>query len=145
MDVCPEGLKFSEDQKRCVERCDLWTLNKTTGEAQCVSECPETAPLKRASQCLSCADLSPARPYLEGGKCVAACSNWWDRVDENGNCVSEAWRKSTAISVPIVVVVVAAVAVVLVVIIVRKKGGRAGNAREAAPEVPMREKVAGSE
>ena len=52
---------------------------------------------------------------------MAACANWWDRVDENGNCVSEAWRKSTAISVPIVVVVVAVVAIVLVLLIVKKK------------------------
>ena len=76
---------------------------------------------------------------------MAACAHWWDRTDEHGVCVSETWRKSTAISVPIVVVIVAAVAVVLAVIIVRKKGGRAGKTKEAAPEVPMREKVAGSE
>ena len=31
-DTCPAGLKLSTDEKSCVERCDLWVLDKTTGE-----------------------------------------------------------------------------------------------------------------
>ena len=72
---------------------------------------------------------------------MTACANWWDKVDENGNCISETWRKSTAISVPIVVVVVAAAAIVLVLLIVKKKICTKGKAKKTANDGTMRETV----
>ena len=52
-------------------------------------------------------------------ECADKCPEWWYKED-GSECVEEAWRKNTAIAVP-VVVVVAVIAAVLVVLLVRRK------------------------
>ena len=52
-------------------------------------------------------------------ECADKCPEWWYKED-GSRCVEEAWRKNTAIAVP-VVVVVAVIAAVLAVLLVRRK------------------------
>ena len=54
-------------------------------------------------------------------KCVDKCEHWWYKEQTDGLCKKEAWRKNTAIAVPIVIVVVAVVIVVVVLVIKKKK------------------------
>lgn len=54
-------------------------------------------------------------------KCVDKCEHWWYKEQKNGFCKKEAWRKNTAIAVPIVIVVLAG-AGVAVFFLLRKKG-----------------------
>ena len=51
-------------------------------------------------------------------RCVEECPGWWYSKSD-GLCKEEKWRKSTAISVPIVAVVIVLVAVILAVFIVK--------------------------
>lgn len=53
-------------------------------------------------------------------RCVDECDSWYSRV-EDGRCVEQTWRKSTAIAVPIVVVVAIVVVVLVIVLLVRRR------------------------
>ena len=57
--------------------------------------------------------------HKEVAECAETCPEWWYKED-GSECVEEAWRKNTAIAVP-VVVVVAVIAAVLAVLLVRRK------------------------
>ena len=67
---------------------------------------------------------------------MAECPNWWDKPGADGKCVSETWRKSTAIAVPVAVVAVAVVVVAVVCVVRRRR-------INAQKEVVMRKTVAG--
>ena len=47
------------------------------------------------------------------------CPEWWYQTNSKGLCEEQAWRRDTAIAVPVVVVIVAA-AVVIAFVIVKK-------------------------
>ena len=64
-------------------------------------------------------------------RCVDECPDWW-YSSENGLCVEEAWRRSTAIAVPVAVVVVAAIAIITV-IVVKRRGKARAQAQEHEP------------
>ena len=49
------------------------------------------------------------------------CEHWWYKEQENGLCKKEAWRKNTAIAVPIIVVVLVSVIVMTVLLVKKKK------------------------
>lgn len=53
-------------------------------------------------------------------RCIDECDSWYSRV-EDGHCVEQTWRKSTAIAVPIVAVVAIAVVVVVIILLARKR------------------------
>ena len=71
-------------------------------------------------------------------RCVDECPHWWYTA-EDGLCKEEAWRKDTAIAVPVVVVVLI-IAVVVAIVIVKKKGAK--DSRKAT-EMEARDKVTG--
>ena len=67
-----------------------------------------------------CAEMGLlAFTHKEVAECADKCPEWWYKED-GSRCVEEAWRKNTAIAVP-VVVVVAVIAAVLAVLLVRRK------------------------
>ena len=92
-------------------------------EAQCVFPCEDG--MKLDEDGAGCVYDCGSGKYQEDEKthqmqCVSKCEHWWYKEQGDGFCKKEAWRKNTAIAVPIVVVVVA-VAVVVVVLVLKKK------------------------
>ena len=71
-------------------------------------------------------------------RCVDECPHWWYTA-EDGLCKEEAWRKDTAIAVPIVVVVLAVAAVVALLVIRKRKSAKDVG---KATEMEARDKVA---
>ena len=58
--------------------------------------------------------------HKEVAECAETCPEWWYKED-GSRCVEEAWRKNTAIAVPVVVVVAVIVAVLAVLLARRKR------------------------
>ena len=107
--VCQRGLFFDSDKNSCVpkEECTGYSYTLDGDFLKCVSkeECAEMKLLTFT--------------HKEVAECAETCPEWWYKED-GGRCVEEAWRKNTAIAVP-VVVVVAVIAAVLAVLLVRRK------------------------
>ena len=71
-------------------------------------------------------ELCSSAQDRKGVSCVRAYEHWWYKEQSDGLCKKEAWRKNTAIAVPVVVVVLA-VAAVLLVFLLKKRGTKGGD------------------
>ena len=58
-------------------------------------------------------------------KCVDKCEHWWYKEQSDGLCKKEAWRKNTAIAIPIAVVAIAVIVVLVFLLVKGKKGPKA--------------------
>ena len=107
--VCQRGLFFDPKKNSCVSQkeCTGYSYSLDGDFLKCVSkeECAEMKLLTFT--------------HKEVSECADKCPEWWYKEDGSA-CVEEAWRKNTAIAVP-VAVVVAVIAAVLAVLLVRRK------------------------
>ena len=129
-----------EDGDRCVPLETCARTFQTEDVLVCLASetCPEGTKLSTDGQlCTTSCDLWTEDAQNGELRCVDACPGWW-YSSENGLCVEEKWRKSTAIAVPVVVVVILA-GVVLGIIIIRKK--MKAKAAKKEPEKEVRDHV----
>ena len=68
------------------------------------------------------------------------CEHWWYKEQKNGLCKKEAWRKNTAIAVPIVIVVLAGAAVGVFFLIKSKKGSSTAGSSSSKNDIAMQNK-----
>ena len=120
--MCDAEHVLHEDGTHCVEKTDCRRVIEKEGTLICVTAetCPEGTKLSTDGQtCVTSCDTWTEDAQSGELHCVEACPGWW-YSSEDGLCVEEKWRKSTAITVPVVVVVILA-GIIITIVIVRKK------------------------
>ena len=138
--VCDSESIIHEDGTRCIKKSKCQRAIEKDGTTVCLASetCPEGTKLSTDGQlCTTSCDLWTEDELTKEPHCVDTCPGWWYR-SENGLCVEEKWRKSTAIAVPVVVVVILA-GIVLTIVIIRKK--TKAKAAKKEPEKEMRDHV----
>lgn len=111
----------SEDNQECRRRAE------TDGVLTCISQnCNDYYEFLRLDNdetgytCVSKCSSGKYEEHDSELRCVEDCAHWWYKTDDDGLCKEEAWRKNTAIAVPIVVIVVIVVVIVIVFVVVKK-------------------------
>ena len=104
-------------------------ITKSADGRQCVIPCGDG--MKLDEEGVNCVYDCESGKYQVDEKtalaqCVRDCEHWWYKEQSDGLCKKEAWRKNTAIAVPVVVVVLAVVAVLLVFLL-KKRGTKGGD------------------
>ena len=153
LETCPEGQTNSEGKCVCAEKSVLAATRdgcvvpgkdsgcqrhaEIDGAQTCIADkiCQGELKLEKSGDGFTCVKTCEKTKYSEDEKskelkCVDKCEHWWYKEQKNGLCKKEAWRKNTAIAVPIVIVVLAGVAVALVFLL-KKKGSCGGTDRDA--------------
>ena len=141
--ACDSESIIHEDGTRCVRKSDCLRAIEKDGRTICLASetCPEGTKLSADEQlCVTSCDLWTEDELTKELHCADACPGWW-YSSEDGLCVEEKWRKSTAIAVPVVVVVVVILAGIVLGIIIRKKTKAKVAEKKEKSEEPMRDHV----
>ena len=139
--ICDELSIQHEDDTRCVKKAECARKVMKDGVPICLAKeiCTGKLKLSREDEQLCVTSCDIWTDDTQSGElcCVDTCPGWW-YSSEDGLCVEEKWRKSTAIAVPVIVVVILA-GIVLTIVIIRKK--TKAKAAKKEPEKEMRDHV----
>ena len=144
--VCAGNAALVATEDSCVvpgqdPACPRRTANADNVQTCITSSiCSGTLKLQLNGDGVTCVSTCEKTKYSEDEKtkelkCVDKCEHWWYKEQKNGLCKKEAWRKNTAIAVPIVIVVLAGAAVGVFFLIKSKKGSSTTSSNKSKSSV----------